>query len=188
MTIKYLVDVIAQKSWKACWYTALLMLVRYKRFALHTKYQYLGFLILDYPWLKLDSLKAEKELQHLFKMGEIPKFIQKYSFLSKHIPISPESFEEALKKFGPFIYVATVPGSIAGFTETFEEIRYQHTVLITGIEKKRGKYILSYNDPAGGRKVGPGSKPEPKFFDFVTSILPPALTSMGGGMTLVIYL
>ncbi len=83
MAIKYLVDLIKQATWKDCWYTAILMLVRYKRFLLNLKYG--GGNVLWEPWQDIDSNKASKELKGLYKKGDVPDFVYKYKFLSRYI-------------------------------------------------------------------------------------------------------
>jgi hypothetical protein len=138
MTNKYLVEPIKQPNWSSCWQTAMLMLDKWRRIRL-------GSSQLSPPELESVVYPRAKDAQqnNLFNRADIGSFLQRYRFTSRNIQTTPEAFAKLLAEGKPFGYVALAPNPA-----------YQHTLVITGIQKDhRQLYTIYYNDPDPGRAL-----------------------------------
>jgi hypothetical protein len=103
--------------------------------------------------------KIAEQSINLFDRANIGTFLHSYRFLSRNIDMTPMAFKAQLAQGKPFGYVARAGNG------------YQHTLVVTGIEKRTDLYQIFYNDPAGGR-VKDG-----EFFEFASEH-PPAWGDM----------
>jgi hypothetical protein len=124
---------LRQATPKLCFPTALLMLDQYSR-------QMSGFgNQLSELGNKFTSTTYIRELGMLNKEESI-NYAEKYGFEWVFIDSTPEAFERALH-LHPFAYVGDLP----------LDRPYKHTLVIAGIEKVKGKFIVYFNDPWLGK-------------------------------------
>jgi len=114
--------------------------------------------------------------------NRIGDFVRKYKMESNTIAASPETFETQLVDHGPFIYIESVPHDRLPISLLMQSlstgIGYEHALLITGIENRRGYMILFFNDPATGKRA------EMEYTKFVTR---EHRSSRGIAETLILY-
>lgn len=176
MPIKYTIDILAQPTGWTCFHTCLVMLDRYRyRYAPYRQISELEAML--FPDSSKPSARiSPKANVYLLGMGstleEIARkirrkygvrkppglltasqarlFSDRFGFAYTAISSEPRSFEQILLSKGPFIWV----GSMI------------HTVLVTGIEKKKDQFYVHYNDPDGGvRKTK-------EFYGFLVKLMP----------------
>lgn len=132
--IKYKVDPLLQPSWNACFPTAMLMLLKWKEssfFFDRTSYR---------SDLESEVVRLRKAPGGLRTRLDLENFCKDHGFSSSQVDIKPEAFETQLKKMGPFGYIAKAGGG------------FQHTFVITGIERSGDTSYILYNNPAKGRR------------------------------------
>lgn len=103
-----------------------------------------------YGNIKLNGLLTEAEARELVRLMGFT-----YSTISE----DSNSFERILSSYGPFVWVGND----------------EHTVLVTGLDRREDFYFVSFNDPDGGRRR------EEEFFKFLLE-LKPSMKVLGSQM------
>jgi hypothetical protein len=143
MGIRFLVQPIAQPNWSACWYTAMLMLDRWRRIREGFSLQ-----MSDLENVVYQPKKVAEQSINLFSIADIDQFLLSYRFKSCKIAMTGKAFLWQLQQGKPFAYVADAGNG------------YQHILVVTGIEQRRDLFRIYYIDPDGGRAK------EKEFFAF----------------------
>jgi hypothetical protein len=148
--MKHHVEAIRQPNWSACWHTAMLMLDRWRRVRM-------GWNQISPASLETvvyQPAKIAQQSVNLFNRANIGNFLLEHGFTSRTIKTTPEAFSQVILS-KPFGYVAQATNN------------YQHTLVITGIERnQKGLYTIYYNDPDGGRAL------QSEFYAFMSKHIP----------------
>jgi|LGOV01.1.fsa_nt_gb hypothetical protein len=177
MSIKYLVDTLVQPTGWTCFHTCLVMLHRYRSQRSGVFHQASELEAMLFPDSKKLSARIRPEAnQYLLGKGsttadivrqlqrkyggrkptglltaaQARAFADRFGFAFSTINAESSAFEQVLRSKGPFIWVGNMI----------------HTVLVTGLEKKKDLFYVYYNDPNGGvRKTD-------EFYQFLLRLMP----------------
>ncbi len=164
--VEYLVEALAQPTWWTCFQTCLVMLHRYQSQGSGIFHHPSELEAMMYPNSKKKKHKIKPEANlylldpnaiyrgrkpsELLSPQQAHVLAKRFGFKSTVISPSPQAFLDILQQYGPFIWVGN----------------YKHSVVITGLEKKKDYFYVHYNDPSGGQKS------YQEFYEFLINLMP----------------